>query len=180
MIRKKLQKHQDKKRLRGYLEQRATLKETQQGERTELQRRQELQALDIQRIIRALEQVERRKLKSLEESLKQQARIHARGGQNQMPSLGLELKPRCRKAVPHKAKDRHNSEFAREKFRQAHAGEVEQKAVDLFGDFEHAADDGRSDSDGGTSSDSRKPAAHPKIRRYGRKRRRDNDLDRER
>ena len=90
----------------------------------------------------------------------------------------LELKPHGRKAVPHKAKDRHNSDFAREKFRQVHAGERQEKAVDLFGDFEQAADDGKSDSSGGASSEDRKPAAHPKIRRYGRERKHDNDLDR--
>jgi hypothetical protein len=180
LIRRKIHEHQDKKRLLAHLEQRAALKETQQGERAELQRRQELQARDIQRKLLALEQVERREMKPLEESLKQQARIHARGGRNQMPSLGLELKPRGRKAVPHKAKDRHNSEFAREKFRQAHSGEQQEKSVDLFGDFERAADEGRSDSGGSTSSEGRKTAPHPKIRRYGRKRRRDNDLDRNR
>jgi hypothetical protein len=48
----------------------------------------------------------------------------------------------------------------------------------LFGDFEQAADDGKLDSSGGASYEGRKPAAHSKIRRYGRKRKRDNELDR--
>ena len=121
LIRKKLHQHQDKKRLHAFLEERASLKETQRQERTELQRRQEMQGLDIQRKIRALEQVERKEMKSLEEALKQEARIHARGGRGRMPSLTLELTPPGRKAVPHKAKNRHNSEFAREKFAQAHS-----------------------------------------------------------
>jgi len=178
LIRKKLQQRQDKKRLHTYLEQHTGLRQKQHCERTELQRRQEMQSLDTQRKIRALEQVERKELKSLEESLKQQARIRARGGRTQMPSLGLELTPPGRKAVPHKTKDRHNSDFAREKFRQAQSGERHPKEVDLSGDFDRAADDGRSDSVGGASSEGRKPTAHPKNRRYGRKRRGDNDLDR--
>jgi hypothetical protein len=126
LIRRKLQQRQDKKRPHVYLEQRAGRKETQLEERTALQRRQEIHALNIQWKIRALEQVERKELKSLEESLKQQARIHARGGRNQMPSLGLELTPPGRKAVPHKAKNRHNSHFARETFRQAQSGEQQE------------------------------------------------------
>ena len=127
LIRKKLHQHQDKKRLHAFLEERASLKETQRQERTELQRRQDMQGLDIQRKIRALEQVERKEMKSLEEALKQEARIHARGGRDRMPSLDLDLTPPGRKAVPHKAKNRHNSQFAREKFAQAHSGELEPK-----------------------------------------------------
>ena len=95
-----------------------------------------------------------------------------------MPSLALELTPPGRKAVPHKAKDRHNSQFAREKFAQAHSCEVEPRDVDLSADFDRASDDGSSGKGGEGSSDGRKPAAHTKIRRYGRKRKRDNGLDR--
>ena len=85
--------------------------------------------------------------------------------------LTLELTSPGRKAVPHKPKNRHNAPFAKEKFAQAHSGEQEPRQVDLFADFERAADDG--------SSEGRKPTVHPKIRRYERKRKRDNDYDRE-
>jgi hypothetical protein len=137
-----------------------------------------MQALDIQRKIRALEQVERKEIKSLEEALKKEARIHARGGRNQMPSLGLELTPPGRKAAPYKAKNRHTSQLAREQFEQAHDDHREPKKIDLSGDFERAADDGSSGKGGEGSAEGRKPATGPKIRRYGRKRRPDNDLER--
>jgi hypothetical protein len=162
----------------AFLEERARLKETQRQERTELQRRQEMQGLDIQRKIRALDKVDKRELKSLEEALKKEARIYARGGRGRMPSLALELTPPGRRAVPHKAKNRHNSEFAREKFAQVHDNEPEPKELDLSSDFEHATDDGSTGKGGESSAEGRKPTSRQKIRRYGRKRKRDNGLDR--
>ena len=48
----------------------------------------------------------------------------------------------------HKAKNRHNSEFVREKVRQAHSVEQEPTELDLSGDFDPAADDGRSGKGG--------------------------------
>ena len=94
-----------------------------------------------------------------------------------MPSLGLELKPPGRKAVPHKAQNRHNSEFAHEKFARARSGELEPKEVDISSDFERAADDGSSGKGGEGSAEGRKPASRQKITRIRRKRRYDNDRD---
>jgi hypothetical protein len=106
MVRKKLHQYQDKKRLQAYVADRDNLKQKQLHERSNLQRRQEMQALDAQRKKRALDQVEKKELKSLEESLKREARVHARQGGKQMPSLTYELRPPGRKADLVKAQRR--------------------------------------------------------------------------
>ncbi|MEW8030470.1 MAG: hypothetical protein AB2806_22380, partial [Candidatus Thiodiazotropha sp.] len=91
-VRIKMHKYQDRKRLRAYLADRDTLKKQQAQKRTVLHRRQEMQTLDQQRKLRALDQVEKKEFTSLEESLKRDARIDERSGDNRMPALPYERK----------------------------------------------------------------------------------------
>ena len=196
LIQNKLHKYQDKKRLHVFMEEKAGLKEKQQQERTGLQRRQEMQSLDMNRKIRALEHVEKRELKSLEESLKRDARIQARGGRSQIPALALELRPPGRKEDLYKAKRRYISNLACDPSGQDHFDGQETKQIELSGDFEQAeagktkqidleseftrAAKDRDEEEEGGSSEGPKPASKDKIKRYGRKRGRDKDFDRER
>jgi len=73
-----------------------------------------MQALDFERKRRALEQIEKRGLRSLETSFEKQRRIRGRAGHDHMPLVQFELSLRGRKAVPHKAKNRYTSELGRE------------------------------------------------------------------
>ncbi|MGB7931426.1 MAG: hypothetical protein WCH04_04270, partial [Gammaproteobacteria bacterium] len=210
LVRKKILQYQDKKRLQAYLAERENLKLKQLQDRTALQRRQEMQALDKQRKKRALDQVEMKELKSLEDSLKRDARVQARQGRTRMPSLTYELRPRGRKADLFKAKQRvagklsdeqaaemglgrnaprdsqeqrvreHLGQEVEAEFKQAAAGTTKQKQIDLEVAFNRAAkgdeEKGRGSSEGPTPAAEKKP--ENKIRRYGRKRSRDDDLDR--
>ena len=181
LVTKKIQQHRDRKRLEAYKEKMSALKERQERERKDLKHRQTLKMLDLERKVRALDQVEKREQRSLEESLLKEVRIQARGGREQMPSLGLELTPRGRPAAPHKAKNRFTSDMAKERYVKPKAGSRdERKEVDLSGDFARAADDGRTDGEGQGESDALKPKYQARLRRARRTRNRDPDLDRRR
>ena len=87
VLKKALHKYQDRKRTKLYLKVKAQLKVEQSAERLALARSQEMQTLDMQRKLRALEKLEKRELKSFEESMRREARIQVRDGRDHMPSL---------------------------------------------------------------------------------------------
>lgn len=173
---KKLHRFQDRRRLKTYTERKAGLTDSQKIQAAELTRRHELQALDLRRKERGLDQVDKRELKGLEESLRTQQRISARGGRDQMLTLTLDFKPPGRKAVPHKAMNR---------FRSALSGQLENAAsgkpkhIDLAEDFEQAAQGEGGHGDSGASDDGRKPDTRSRSNRpRNRNRRKDKDRDR--
>jgi len=180
LIRKKLHRYQDKKRLRIYIAERGQLKRLQDAQRLALSRRQEMRTLDIQRRVRALAQIEQREKRSLEQSLRAETRIAARGGENRIPAIPLDL---ARSGKPILAKDmdyRGRQELERqleEEFEQAASGRTKQKQIDLESEFTRAAK-GRDEEKEGGSSEGPKPASENKIKRYGRKRGRNKDFDR--
>lgn len=172
LLRKGLHNYQDRKRLKAFMVARDNLKLDQAQERLDLARRQEMQTLDMRRKLRALERVEKRELRSLEESMRREIRIQERGGREQMPSLTIAL-PQDKK------RERPQANTIPERFGAAASGKG--KEVELFKDFDRAsgADETGGESQGG--SEGPKLEAHSnKIRRYGRKRNRDQDQDRER
>jgi len=171
LLKKQIQKFQDRKRLQRYQEDKGHIKATQDNERKAQKRRHEMQALDLQRKQRALEKVEKRELKSLEESLKKEIRIKQRGGREQMPSLALNIKS-AKKRRQDKARE------MQEQFERAASGREEEKEIDLKKDFTKAASKDQTERDDEGSSKGPKPASKSKIRRYRRKRKRDQDLDR--
>ena len=65
LITKKIHEYRDATRYKLFLAQKKELAERQQREAAALDRRQELEALTMQRRLRALEQVEKRELRSL-------------------------------------------------------------------------------------------------------------------
>ncbi|MCP5299105.1 MAG: relaxase/mobilization nuclease domain-containing protein [Chromatiaceae bacterium] len=177
LIRRKLHHYQDKKRLQVHVQARSALKDNQVREVRDLSHRHDLRSLDMQRAMRALSQIEKKEIRSLEEAQLQQARVAQRGGKNRMPSLSFELKPRGRKAVPHKAMNRHTSQMAREQFIRAQKGKITQREIDLTGEFGDAAEGGGAGGSGRSTSDGPKPASATKIRRYGRKQDKGKDFD---
>ena len=88
-----VQKYQDRKRYETFLERRDALVDMQARERSALQHRHQQQALDVQRKIRAAEQIDARELQSLASSQLRQQRMRECGRYEHMPSLTLELKP---------------------------------------------------------------------------------------
>ncbi len=187
LIRRKLQKREDKKRLQSFQNARESLKDDQRDERLALQRAQEMEALSMNRQIARLAQVDAKEIKSLNEVLTKEVRVGARGPRNQMPSLGKDLRPRGRRAAPHKSKHRHykpltakdaeQADELEQGFGRAVAGKTRTNHVDLEGEFSRAASDEKGEGKHG-SSEGPKPAAENRIRRYGRKRKRGKDLGR--
>ncbi|ODT21942.1 MAG: hypothetical protein ABS35_15990 [Kaistia sp. SCN 65-12] len=78
-----------------------------------LQRRHELQALDMGRQVKALAAVEARERKALEEKRLREQRIVDRAGHEHMPVLSLDLKPKGRGASVRRAKDRYRDRLKR-------------------------------------------------------------------
>ncbi|MEM9813557.1 MAG: relaxase/mobilization nuclease domain-containing protein [Pseudomonadota bacterium] len=113
-LREKLHAHQDAKRAATHLEEQRAIAERHEAARAELERRQTMQSLDMGRKRQALKETEARERRSLEKSFLQEARVRQRGGQHQMPSLGLEMAPPGRRAAPAKAMHRHTNPLARE------------------------------------------------------------------
>jgi hypothetical protein len=171
LLKKQIHKFQDRKRLQHYREDRGHLKISQDQERKSQKRRHEMQTLDLRRKQRALEKIEKRELKSLEEALKKEIRIKQRGSREQMPSLALDLKS-AKEMRQAKARE------AQKEFDNAASGREEEKEVDLTKDFTKAASKDQTEREDQSSGEMVKPASKNKIRRYRRKRNRDRDNDR--
>jgi len=84
---KALQKYQDRRRTKLYLNAKSKLKVENSAECLALARTQEMQTLDMKRQFCALEKLEKREFKFFEESMNRDARIQVRDGRDHMPSL---------------------------------------------------------------------------------------------
>jgi hypothetical protein len=83
VIRRTLEKHQDKRRHERFLDELQAFEEPQARDRLQLQRRHEAQSLDMDRHLRALAQVEARELQSLETTLQREQRNETYQGRRQ-------------------------------------------------------------------------------------------------
>jgi len=136
-----------------------------------------MQTLDLQRKIRALDHIDKRELKSLEESLRAEQRITARGGQDRMPSLNLDLKPRVHSAALHKAQNRYRAAFVQEFAEAAGKHKEASENIKLAEEFERAAGDSKAGDDGRGSSEGPNPVSRSRSDRK-RQRRRKRHKDR--
>jgi Relaxase/Mobilisation nuclease domain len=205
----KLHRHRDAQKFKVFASDRAGLAQTQKVAVQVLQRRHELQALDMGRQLNALGKVDVRERQALNVKTLREQRVQQRAGHDHMPALTLELKPKGRGAAVRRAKDRYRDrsgateeaamrEAIRQEekqyepeidLRQAHHEALQRdepwkKAVDLAADFARAARDGS--EDGGGDGGDGVPA--PRISRAERKaekaqarrRGRSDDFERER
>lgn len=148
---KAVQQQQDRRTEAAHLLKEQSLAERHRQERELLERRFELQQADPARQLRGLDQIDARELRALETSETKERRSRINGRHSHMPSVALELKPRGRMAVPHKAKNRHRATFADELVKDAKALKSPRRSVDLLSDFSKAA---RDESDGKTDGKS--------------------------
>ncbi|SOC41914.1 relaxase/mobilisation nuclease-like protein [Rhizobium subbaraonis] len=111
---RRVQRYKDAKRYLVFRESKHGLAAGQRVEAALLQRRHELQALDVNRQLKALSAVETREHKALEESIVREQRLKERAGHEHMPALALELKPRGRSASVRRAKDRYRDRTGRD------------------------------------------------------------------
>ncbi|WP_306169358.1 relaxase/mobilization nuclease domain-containing protein [Halomonas sp. MMSF_3323] len=177
LMRKKLHAWHDRQRERAYRAERHALRERQAQERRALGWQQGLQSRDNQRRLKALARVERRELKSLNETFLRAENVAGRGADNQMPALPAWLLSKASDAV---TKERASGAEI-----NAH-GTIDLMAKpprdlepgQLARDFAQAAseDEERDDSEEGDGGPA--PSDQPKVRRYRRKRRRDREPDR--
>ncbi|MEW8192190.1 MAG: relaxase/mobilization nuclease domain-containing protein, partial [Candidatus Thiodiazotropha sp.] len=176
-VTKKIHKYQDRRRFKVYREKLSEMKERQEQERRELQHQQKLLALDLDRKMRGLAQVEQRELRAFEESMLKEVRIQARGGKDKIPSLGLELTPRGRPAVPHKAMNRHISQMAKERYAEK-TFKPKDRITDLSDDFTRASRSEKTEGEGAGDSEALKPKSQTHKRRARRHKGRGTIADR--
>lgn len=200
----KLHRYRDAKAFRSFAADRQQLVLMQKQAALSLQRRQELQALETGRQLKALGKVEARERQALEVRRAREQRIIERHGHDHMPALNLDLKPKGRGAAVRRAKDRYrdrsgaeereNQQVRHEVTRQVPTGKSDlqralqealareqpwSKEVDLAGDFARAAGDGEGDARGGDEGGDRVRISRAE-RKSERKRGRDDDFERER
>ena len=177
LARKKLHHYQDRRRYRAWLQERNRLRERQDRQRRELARRYQMQALDFDRKTRALNHIDKRELKSLEESLRREQRMAARGGRDTMPAFNFDLKHRGRPTAPHEAESRHKQRLTDE-YDQAITRRI--RPIDLDDHFTRAAEGEEDTGDTGDSSDGPHPRSKSRVERLRRQKakRRDRDKDR--
>lgn len=113
----RVQHYKDAQRYIAFRESKQALAAGQRVETALLQRRHELQALDMNRQLKALTAVEARERKALEEKRVREQRVKHRAGHEHMPALALELKPRGRSASVRRAKDRYRDRSGRDQER---------------------------------------------------------------
>lgn len=180
---KKLHQFQDRKRYAEFAKERAVLAEEQKLDRGLQERRHESQGLVAERQLRNLDKIDARERKSLEQSFERKARVKARGDTSKTISPELELRPRGRKAVPHKAQNRHRHHAQREEIRKEQATPPpKSEDIDLTATFDKAAgvDEERGESGKRGESDQQGRSYQPKsqVRRYSPKRNRGKDRGR--
>lgn len=110
----RVQRYKDAKRYLAFREAKQGLGTAQRAETALLQRRHELQALDMNRQLKALSAVEARERKAFEETIVREQRLKDRAGHEHMPALALDLKPRGRSASVRRAKDRYRDRTGRD------------------------------------------------------------------
>lgn len=110
----RVQRYKDAKRYIAFRESKQGIVRAQRVETALLQRRHELQALDMNRQLSALTAVEARERKALEEKRVREQRLKDRAGHEHMPALALDLKPRGRSASVRRAKDRYRDRTGRD------------------------------------------------------------------
>ncbi|WP_442582120.1 relaxase/mobilization nuclease domain-containing protein [Mesorhizobium sp. ASY16-5R] len=113
----RVQRYKDARRYVAFRESKKGLAAGQRVETALLQRRHELQALDMNRQLKALTAVEARERKALEEKRVREQRLKDRAGHEHMPALALELRPRGRSASVRRAKDRYRDRSGRDQER---------------------------------------------------------------
>jgi hypothetical protein len=113
----RVQRYKDAKRYLAFRESKHELAVGQRIESALLQRRHELQALDMNRQLKALTTVEARERKALEEKRVREQRLKDRAGHEHMPALALDLNPRGRSASVRRAKDRYRDRTGRDQER---------------------------------------------------------------
>ncbi|MBK8208665.1 MAG: relaxase/mobilization nuclease domain-containing protein [Rhodospirillales bacterium] len=154
LIAKKLHKYRDRKRFETFLVERKQLYDRQSQERLALRRRQQVQAADINRNLRALGQIEQRERRSLETAMLKHRRIDERKRHDhRMPPV------RAKTEAPKKARwvtNAYTSTLARELAERAAARRRVDRPVNLKDEFARAAVG--EEKEGSSSEASKAPA----------------------
>lgn len=169
LLRRKINHYQDRKRLQEYLAKLEKLKTEQDLQREALAQRQKLQVQNLQRQVRALDAIDRREQRALEESLMAEARTAGRNGTARIQAVPI---PETMRVLL----DRRQIDNIENEFSRTASGRTESKVPPVAEHFARSAK-GRDDEERGGSSERTKPDSASKIRRYGRKRGTDKELD---
>lgn len=183
LITKKIHQYRDAARYKLFVLQKKELADRQQRDAATFERRQELESAKIQWRLRALDQLEKRELRSLETKLVKERRIEDRERTDRAPPPPEPV--RTPDATPEKQIDV-TAEFGKASVEPppSHVDEFNRAAkapIDLTAEFERASGSGGGEGDGTASGDAAQdpaPEAEIKIERR-RRRTRDRGPDEE-
>jgi hypothetical protein len=170
LITRKVQRYRDRKRYGAYLALRAALKKIQKDERDALARGHELQAADMRRRLRALDQIEKRERQTLETAALKARRQAINARHVHMPSL----------APAHVRQDGMGAREPRaplaQEFARGAGQPMQEEQVRLTQAFERVSGGAEDESGEAGGTDAPAPAAVEKIRRRRERRRRRKTL----
>lgn len=149
LITRKLHEHRDRQRVKAYRAERDALTRQQADDRAIFDKRQELQAADLKRQRRALDQIEKKELASLQQALRRDHRQALQKHHVHSPTFALTLSPPGRPAAIDKAANRYTSETRRALEEEEKKRTAKTRPVKLMEEFTRAAGD--DDDDGGGS-----------------------------
>lgn len=180
---KKLHEYRDRQRIKTYRAERDALTHQQAEQLAEFDERQKLQAADLKRQQRALDQIEKKELASVQQALRKEHRQAHHKQHVHSPSFALTLGPPGRAEAIDKAATRYTSETRRAL--EADEKEIPNKEkvrrINLIDAFTRAADSDDDDDGGGGGDDGGKspgPPNKPGPDRPKRRRKRDRDMGR--
>jgi hypothetical protein len=176
LIRKKLQRYRDRQRYRRHLESKRQLAATQEAQWGALLWIHGLQARELERQARALSEVERRELRSLEVAALRERRVRTRARHTHLPAVKLDIVPpakAARETAPVRKGSRKASRLSQELNKAARER--------LAGAFARAAEGDRTEGESGAGEshgDAPAPALEETIARRRRRKRRKEGRER--
>lgn len=166
LITRKVRRYRDRKRYRAYLALRAALRQAQQDERDALARGHELQAANLRRRLRALDQIEQRERHTLETAALKARRQAINARHVHMPSLAPALMGQDGTGA------RESRAPLAEKFAPVAGPPKSHGAAQLAEAFRQLAGSGEDESGEASSTEAPAPTTDEKIRRRRDRRRR--------
>ena len=152
LIIRAMQRHRDRVRYAAYLAVRNAIKRRQRAEREALAGRHGLQAADIQRRLRALDQIEQRERESLAQMARKERRQRINERHVHMPPVAVAAAPAVQATARSAMHHVPESALARELAEAAALLKRGRPKIDLAGTFAQAS--GGEESDEGTAGDS--------------------------
>lgn len=165
LITRKVQRYRDQKRYSAYVVWREELRRQQRAAQQELAARHDLQMANIQRRLRALDQVEQRERDSAEQATRKERRQRINARHEHMPSVAPAPNARKQQPALSEANQRRDAAIARELAEAAQLLKEGRKPIRLTDAFAKASVDEEETGDTGAAQPAPKRDKKKRVRR---------------